>query len=50
MPFVTLVKRSGYMRAKSAKISRVISCECSFDTPFTLWLATIARCAMRTRR
>ena len=48
MPFVTLVKRSGYMRAKSLKNSRSINCECSFETPFTFWLATIARCAMRT--
>ena len=39
MPFVTLVKRPGYSSAKSAKIVRVISSECSFATPLTLWLA-----------
>ena len=35
-PLVTLSKRSGNIRAKSAKIVSVIKRECSADTPLTL--------------
>ena len=49
-PLVTLMKRCGYIAAKSAKIVSTIRRECSADTPLTLCDATIASEAMRTRR
>ena len=49
-PLVMLVKRSGHMLAKSAKMVCTSRSECSAETPLTLWLPTIDRCAMRTRR
>ncbi len=49
-PLVMLVKRSGHRLAKSAKMVLTSRSECSADTPLTLWLPTIDRCAMRTRR
>ncbi|MCY1213258.1 hypothetical protein D9M72_250250 [compost metagenome] len=41
-PLVLLLKRSGKIFAKSAKIDCFISSECSPDTPFTEWLASTA--------
>ena len=49
-PLVMFVKRSGQSFAKSAKIVCTSSSECSAETPLTLWLPTIDRFAMRTRR
>ena len=48
MPLVLLLKRSGNSSRSRQRSSRFISSVCSADTPLTLWLATIARCAMRT--
>ena len=49
-PLVILVKRSGHNAAKSAKMVCTKRLECRADTPLTLWLPTIDKCAMRTRR
>ena len=43
MPLVTLVKRSGKIFAKSAKMVSWIRSLCSLETPLTLWLATTHR-------
>ncbi len=49
-PLVLLQKRLGNSRAKSANSDCTISSECRAETPLTLWLATTASHAMRTRR
>src|SRR5664279_3427755 len=46
-PFVTFVKRPGQSSAKSERTVSRRSRECSAATPFTFWLATVARFAMR---
>ena len=50
MPLVMLMILPGEMRSKSAKMVSFMSSVWIRDTPLTVWLPTMARCAIRTRR